>query len=82
MVYKEFNDYRLSGDYRQIPLPKSDFNDGFECFEYCIQDSECVASTIKSPEFNYCYLYKSINSSKEEGWVSVVKKPYYNQMPN
>ena len=75
--YVEFKGLRLGYHYRSFVMPEINSpNKAFTCFEYCIKDPECKASTVFQNN-SYCFLYKNYAFLKEEGWTSYVKQSDY-----
>jgi hypothetical protein len=78
--YKEFKGYRIIDHYHEFDIAdKVAANLPLKCFEYCIKDSECVASTIlPTNTVASCHLYHHVNSyEKEQGnWITHVKKSH------
>ncbi len=60
MFKNEIKGYRLRNHYRYITGLTTDSNGGFKCFEYCLKDPECKASsyTIKD-------IFENKNPTKE-----------------
>lgn len=78
--YKEFKGFRLYDHYREFYIVEKEVaNQPLKCFEHCIQDSECVGSSLLPIWYvATCHLYHHVNSYKkeQENWITHVKNTH------